>query len=59
MQAADRLLWVWLSTVWGEWRSNVFIVKAGTVIAWHRMGFRLFWTWKIRRGKPGPAGHSL
>src|SRR5215471_7993404 len=26
---------------------------AGDVIAWHRQGFRLFWTWKVRRGKPG------
>ena len=23
------------------------------MIAWHRSGFRLFWNWKIRRGKPG------
>ena len=23
------------------------------MIGWHRKGFRLFWTWKIRRGKPG------
>ena len=29
------------------------IVKADTVVAWHRKGFRLFWRWKIRRGKPG------
>ena len=29
------------------------IVKAETVIAWHRKGFRLFWTWRIHRGKPG------
>ena len=29
------------------------IVKAETVVAWHRKGFRLFWTWKIRRGKSG------
>src|SRR5207302_6646951 len=28
-------------------------VKPATVIAWHRKGFRLFWTWKIRRGKRG------
>ena len=29
------------------------IVKPNTVIAWHRAGFRLFWTWKVRRGQPG------
>jgi len=29
------------------------IVKPETVVAWHRAGFRLFWTWKVRRGQPG------
>ena len=29
------------------------IMKASTVVGWHRKGFRLFWTWKIRHGKPG------
>src|SRR5436190_8140755 len=30
------------------------LVKPATVIAWHRKGFRLFWTWKSRRrlGRP-------
>jgi transposase InsO family protein len=30
------------------------IVKPETVIAWHRQGFRLFWTWQSRRhsGRP-------
>jgi len=23
------------------------------LISWHRAGFRLFWTWKVRRGQPG------
>jgi hypothetical protein len=27
--------------------------KPETVIAWHRKSFRLFWTWKVRRGQPG------
>jgi putative transposase len=46
---ADRLLWVWLSRAWTEWRAALVIVKPDTVIAWHRQGFRLFWTWKSRR----------
>jgi putative transposase len=29
------------------------IVKPQTVIAWHREGFQLFWTWRVRRGQPG------
>jgi hypothetical protein len=50
---ADRIFWVWLRRVWGGWKSVLMIVKAETVVAWHRKGFRLFWTWRIRRGKPG------
>jgi len=50
---ADRLVWVILSRIWGDWRSALAIVKPETVIAWHRKGFRLFWTWKVRRGKAG------
>jgi hypothetical protein len=49
----DRLLWVWLSRIWSGWRSALAIVKPETVMAWHRVGFRLFWTWKVRRGRPG------
>jgi len=50
---ADRFLWAWLPTAWQDWKSAAFIMKASTVVGWHRKGFRLFWTWKIRRGKPG------
>ncbi|HEX4166722.1 MAG TPA: hypothetical protein VHZ55_14750, partial [Bryobacteraceae bacterium] len=50
---ADRIFWVWLRRLWRDWKSALMIVKAETVIAWHRKGFRLFWTWRIRRGKPG------
>jgi hypothetical protein len=50
---ADRLLWVGLSRLWRDWRSALAIVKPETVGAWHRAGFRRFWTWKVRRGHPG------
>jgi putative transposase len=49
----DRCLWVGLCGAWAEWRSALRIVKPATVIAWHRKGFRLFWTWKVRRGQTG------
>src|SRR5712691_7997218 len=55
---ADRLLWVFLSRVWGDWRSALDIVKPATALAWHRKGFRLFWTWKIRHGRAGRPGGS-
>ncbi len=50
----DRWLWVWLSHVWAGWRTAAVLVKPATVVAWHRRGFRLFWTWKCRRraGRP-------
>ena len=54
----DRLLWIWLLRFWSQWRSALVIVKPETVLAWHRKGFRLFWTWKCRRGKPGRPGIS-
>jgi putative transposase len=50
---ADRLFWVRLSRIWSDWRSALAIVKPETVVAWHRAGFRLFWTWKVRRGQRG------
>jgi putative transposase len=53
LTAADRLFWVFLSQVWGDWRSALDIVKPATAIAWHRKGFRFFWTWKIRHGRAG------
>jgi len=49
----DRLLWACLCRAWADWRSTLIVVKPETVIAWHRKGFRLFWTWKVRHGHPG------
>src|SRR6266566_9116481 len=51
---ADRVLWVWLSRLWNDWRSALLLVKPETVIAWHRKGFRRYWRWKSRHleGRP-------
>ena len=50
----QRLRLSGLSRLWNEWRAALVIVKPETVIAWHRRGFRLVWTWKSRRrnGRP-------
>src|SRR6516162_10071625 len=53
LTAVDRLFWICLSRLWCDWRSALAIVTPETVVAWHRAGFRLFWTWKVRRGQPG------
>jgi putative transposase len=44
LTVADRLFWAWLSGAWADWRSALVIVRPETVMAWHRKGFRLFWT---------------
>src|SRR5580692_6728255 len=53
LTSGDRLLWICLSRLWRDWSSALAIVKPETVVAWHRKGFRLFWTWKVRHGQPG------
>ena len=35
-----------------DWRAALTIVKPETLIRWHRKGFRLFWRWKSRPGRP-------
>lgn len=54
LSTADRLLWVWLSRLWSNWRSALVFVKPETVVAWHRQGFRLYWRWRSRHlpGRP-------
>ena len=42
LTATDRFVWGWLSSVWDGWESGVFIVKAATVIGWHRRALACF-----------------
>ena len=53
LRRRDRIFWVRLSRIWPQWRSALVIVKPETVITWHRQGFKLYWRWKSRAGKPG------
>src|SRR5271169_7221067 len=53
LSSGDRLFWVFLSHIWRAWRSTLVMVRPETVLAWHRKGFRQFWTWKVRHGQPG------
>ena len=45
----DRLFWVTLRQWWSGWAGALIIVKAETVVSWHRAGFRRFWR---RRSRP-------
>ena len=48
---ATRLALVWLGH-WFDWRNALTIVTPQTFTRWHRHGFRLFWRWKSRPGRP-------
>ena len=48
---ATRITLVLLSR-WLDWRSVLSVVQPDTLIRWHRQGWRLFWRWKSRPGRP-------
>jgi putative transposase len=48
----DRLLWVWLYRLWPCCLEVMVLVKPATVVQWQRRGFRLFWRWRSRLGRP-------
>jgi hypothetical protein len=35
-----------------DWRDAVVNVQPATVVRWHRLGWRIFWRWKCRAGRP-------
>jgi putative transposase len=35
-----------------DWRDAVVIVRPSTIVRWHRLGWRIFWRWKCRAGRP-------
>ena len=55
LTTADRAFWISMKGVCAHWDQVLMIVKPETVLAWHRKSFRLFWTWRVGRGKPGRA----
>ena len=56
LRQRDRISWVWISRLWRGWRSALVVVQPGTVVRWHRRGFKLYWRWKSRaRGRPKVA----
>ncbi|MEN8132827.1 MAG: helix-turn-helix domain-containing protein, partial [Pseudomonadota bacterium] len=48
---AARIALVLLSRLF-NWRDALVVVQPRTLVRWHRQGFRLFWRWKSRPGRP-------
>jgi hypothetical protein len=49
----DRLFFIWLYRMQPNILNSIRIVKPETIVRWHQKGFRLFWSWKSKRGYPG------
>jgi len=52
LRASDRAFWVLLCRLWKRWREALLVIRPETVIRWHRAGFRRYWAWKSRPGRP-------
>jgi len=48
---ATRMALIWLAR-WFDWRRALVIFQPATLIRWHRRGFRVFWRWTSRAGRP-------
>jgi hypothetical protein len=51
VDAATRLSLALLSRLF-DWRDALVVVRPDTIIRWHRAGWRLFWRFKSRPGRP-------
>ena len=52
LSTVDRIIWVWLYRLWPRCLSVIVLVKPATVVQWHRHGFRLYWRWRSKSGRP-------
>jgi len=53
LENIDRIILVWISRIFSDWKSALVVAKASTLIGWHRKGFKLYWKRKSRRiGRP-------
>jgi transposase InsO family protein len=52
--STDRMLLVLLASMLHTWKQALFIVQPGTLLRWHRQGFKLFWRYKSRAASHTP-----
>jgi hypothetical protein len=57
LTTGDRLLWVWLSRIWSDWRSALAIGCLSTIFAKRRLRHRA--KWRRRADKLAPDATSL
>jgi hypothetical protein len=54
LRGSDRALLVWMTRICPSLLDLAQVVKPGTILRWHRAGFKAFWRWKSRNraGRP-------
>src|ERR1700757_4004034 len=52
LRGSDRALLVWMTWLWPSLLGLCRVIQPGTILRWHRAGFRAYWRWKSR-GRPG------
>lgn len=57
LRPSDRAFWAVLTRILPDWKRHLTIVQPGTIIRWHRAGWRLYWRWRSKSG-PGPPKMS-
>ena len=44
----DKLFWLIVRRLHGDWRRHLVLVRPETVTRWHRRGWKLYWRWRSR-----------
>jgi transposase InsO family protein len=52
LRGSDRALLVWMTWLWPSLLGLSRVIQPGTILRWHRAGFRAYWRCKSR-GRPG------
>lgn len=47
--ASEKLFWVVLRWLWSDWHTALALAQPETVVRWHRVGFKMYWSWLSRR----------
>ena len=54
-----RLLWIFISKNFKNWKSALVIIKPETVIKWHKKAFKIYWKRKSKPGRPGISRKTI
>src|SRR6516225_3575034 len=56
--SVDKVFWVALRKLWSGWKKPLLLVTPETVVRWHRIVFRLYWSW-LSRTRPRRREETL